>query len=301
MSKSSKEDPKKLSTLFLSFLLEVFFAVVTVYAALIANSVTLWTNAARASLGATLCVLAYFAARRIGSVKNSHFDYGLGKVEHLVSLFGGLVMFATLLIVGFQAGSRFLAPVAPQGTSVGILVLLVTFTLNFWLFRRFQRLRKSGDSPILLSQYLVYRNAVLASGIALAAVALASALPDHESLYYLDPIGAGILCFFLFQTGLTLTRDSIIQLIDAPLEEATQLAIDQQLIRHFSDYEQLHRIRTRRSGPTVFVEVFLSFDPALSIGEVLDRCQRLKRSLEKSISGSEVWIIPTAGSEMSPS
>jgi divalent metal cation (Fe/Co/Zn/Cd) transporter len=69
------------------------------------------------------------------------------------------------------------------------------------------------------------------------------------------------------------------------------LQIMERLIRHFDTYEQLQRIRTRRSGPVLFIEVFLEFDPAMTHGEALARAEQIRLDLESAIAGSEVAVV----------
>lgn len=58
------------------------------------------------------------------------------------------------------------------------------------------------------------------------------------------------------------------------------------------NYQRLNRIHSRRSGNQVFVEGLLEFDPALPVGEMIERSERIKNEIEGSISGSEVWVVP---------
>jgi len=66
-----------------------------------------------------------------------------------------------------------------------------------------------------------------------------------------------------------------------------------ELARHFHDYEELHGIRSRRSGAQVYVEIFLEFDPEKKVGEVQAVIDKLRRSIEEKIQGSKVTIAMT--------
>jgi divalent metal cation (Fe/Co/Zn/Cd) transporter len=58
------------------------------------------------------------------------------------------------------------------------------------------------------------------------------------------------------------------------------------------DYDRLHKIRTRRSGPRIYVEIFLQFDPLLLMGEVQQRIHKLQQSIGEIIPGADVSIRP---------
>jgi divalent metal cation (Fe/Co/Zn/Cd) transporter len=82
-------------------------------------------------------------------------------------------------------------------------------------------------------------------------------------------------------------------LLDASLSEHLQLRILRQLVERFDDYDRLHKIRTRRSGPRVYVEVFLQFNPALLMGEVQNRIDAITRQITQEIPGTEVVVVPS--------
>lgn len=293
MATTSKNTPTrgKLGTLILSAVGEVGFAALALASALLANSITLWTNAARVLLESTTCFLALYSAWQGRRVSLERYNYGLGKLENLASLFAGFVILATLILVGWNAVERWQEPVAPQGVGFGVGALGFALVWNLFMYLRFSRLKKNDASPVLDSQSVIYRNAVLATVISLVTVGLGLAFRGHAWAAYFDPVGAVLLCGFLLRAGASLTRRSLTQLLDAPLEEAAQLEIMGRLIRHYDSYRQLQRIRTRRSGPVVFIEVFLEFDPALPHGEVLARAERIRRDLEETIAGSEVAVV----------
>lgn len=282
----------KTQTVFISGSGEVIFAGLAITSAILANSVTLWTNAARVSLESMSCVLACYAVWKSNRISIESFNYGLGKLENLVSLFTSIVIFTTFLIVGWTAMNRLQAPVEVEGVGFGIVTLLIAAVCNSWLFSRFWKLRKVDASPIVDSLFVIYRNALMATGISLAAIIIASVFSEYTWGRYTDPAGAIILCGFLLKSGIYLLRQSLAPLLDSALDETVQLEITRQLVLHFHDYEQLNRIRTRRSGAGVFIEVFLEFDRELSHLDVLQQMARIRASLEEKVSGAEVTVVP---------
>ena len=90
----------------------------------------------------------------------------------------------------------------------------------------------------------------------------------------------------------SMASSSVGDLLDATVEETTQLRILRQLILRLDDYERLHKIRARRSGPRLYVEIFLEFDPLLLMGEVQKRIDAIRQDLESKIPGADVSIRP---------
>lgn len=46
------------------------------------------------------------------------------------------------------------------------------------------------------------------------------------------------------------------------------MVITRELVTHFDEYDNLHGIRSRRSGSHVFIDIFLECDPERKVGEV---------------------------------
>jgi divalent metal cation (Fe/Co/Zn/Cd) transporter len=126
------------------------------------------------------------------------------------------------------------------------------------------------------------------------ALALVAALVFRDKPWslYIDPIAALIGVGFLFYGAWSVMSSSVSDLLDATLDETLQLVIMRSLVEHFDDYDRLHGVRTRRSGPRVYVEVFLEFSPELSMGEVMQRVGRLRQAIGSSMPGADISIIP---------
>jgi divalent metal cation (Fe/Co/Zn/Cd) transporter len=96
----------------------------------------------------------------------------------------------------------------------------------------------------------------------------------------------------MLRAAYAIFSSSVDDLMDAALGETTQLQILNQLVRHMDDYERLHKVRTRRSGCHMFVEVFLDFEPNLRIAEAQTRIGRLRHAIAETVPGAEVSILP---------
>mgnify|MGYP000686870352 CR=1 FL=1 len=82
-------------------------------------------------------------------------------------------------------------------------------------------------------------------------------------------------------------------LSDKTLEETSQLVVLRELAVFFDDYEQIHGIRSRRSGNVVYLEVFLEFRAELPFGTVQETMDRIRTRLETHIGNSRVLVVPS--------
>lgn len=275
-----------------SLLVEASSFVLNLSAALMANSLTLWTNTLRVGLDLLATTFAFAVTRRIARGKDERFDYGLGKWENLSALVNAAVMVAAFFYISYLAVHRLRHPSHIEGAGLGIFVLVIFAGLNFWLFNRFRRLRKKDPSPVVHAQFVLYRNAATASLFSLCAV-IGATLSTNETVDMLfDVLGAGVIAVVIFYGMFTLLRQSLSALLDEALEESLQLRVMHALAESFSDYSQLRRIRTRRSGSRIFVDLFLEFPAEISTGDLLTRTADIKQCVENHVPNCETWVIP---------
>jgi len=266
--------------------------------ALMANSVTLWANTLRVGLDATATLFAWLVTHRIAQGKSHQFDYGLGKWENLSAFFNATVMLAALVFILFRSTLRFLHPESVTNAGFGLSLLVFFSLLNLWLLLRFWRLRRVDSSPVVEAQFVLYRNATTASLISLIAVAISWLAGENKWMAWFDPFGAMVICGVIFFGMITLFNKSLSAILDQTLDESLQLRILRGLAECYEDYRQLHGVRTRRSGNRIFVELFLEFEPVLSVQAVLVRAGKLKSLVEEMIPDTEVWVIPCGSSEV---
>ena len=73
-----------------------------------------------------------------------------------------------------------------------------------------------------------------------------------------------------------------------------QMVVNRHLIRHFDSYEMLDRVRSRRSGGDVFIEIFLAFDASRTVGDIQPLIDDLRQGIESEIRRSRVTVVSRA-------
>jgi len=127
----------------------------------------------------------------------------------------------------------------------------------------------------------------------LASLSLSLSFEHQSWAQYVDPAGSIMLLAVLAYTAYGVISMSVYDLLDGTLEESLQLAILRELAVHFYKYDNVHGIRSRRSGSNVYIELFLEFDSEQKMGDVQGVINEIKAGLEEKIPGSQVIIAPT--------
>ncbi len=236
--------------------------------------------------------LSWAAIRRINRGANQQFEYGMGKMENLVSLFVGLLMAVCLVLIIANAVRNILHPSHIAG--IGILISLVdqvvyTFVNgNLWIRNR--RAARDAASPLMDAQSRLFLTRMIGNVFILLSLGLSLSLRSFPWAVYIDPAASLIIGASILMAAMGLFSTSVSNLLDRTLEESDQIVILRELARHFDDYESLLAIRSRRAGTEVFIDILLEFDPEKKVGDVQKAIGDIRRSIEQAIRGSRVTI-----------
>ncbi len=286
---------EKERSVFLGLLLGLLVLVPDLIAVILANSVMLLSDLLKSGSETIATFLSYLAIRRVRQGKTFDYNYGQGKLENMSSLAVAGAMLVSWLIVTFSAIERFRHPAPIGRIGLALFVTGGSAVINVLIWRKNRRLALAEPSPIIESQWRLYRAKTAANICVLASLLLSSAFREKPWAAYIDPAGAVIVSGFLLLSAYRVITDSVYDLLDRTLDESLQLVILAELATWFNDYVALHGIRSRRSGSNVYIEIFMEFDGEQRMAEVQTLIDRMRASLEEKIKGSHVIIAPASG------
>jgi cation diffusion facilitator family transporter len=283
---------KALRGLFFAGLLDVLL---TTTAFLLANSGVLLADFLKTTIELIAITLSWIAIRRVNRGGGKKFEYGLGKLENISSLFVGLVMLLSFLIITANSVHSIIVPGHIQGIglwiSIGSQVIYLGINGGLWLKNK--RLSKVAPSPLMDSQTKLFLTRFIGNAFILLSLGLSMALSRFSWSEYIDPAASMVIALSILSATLGIFSSSLYDLLDRTLEEERQIVILAELARHFHDYEELHGIRSRRSGAQVYVEIFLEFDPEKKVSEIQQVIDSIRRDIEQKLQGSSVTIALT--------
>ena len=196
---------------------------------------------------------------------------------------------ATLVLPGrnskFQVNP---APVEGVGLYICLVAQVVFGLINWRVFR--QAKPQAKTSPLAASQARLFFTRLVGNVFILASLVASLTLNQYEWAHYIDPVASLLIACSILLAAAGVFKSSIFDLLDRSLEEEEQIRILAALVLHYHDFDNLHGIRTRRAGGRTFIEVFLEFNPALTMGQVQATVNSLQERLEQTVPGARVTI-----------
>ena len=286
---------EKQRTVFQSLVVDFLLWIPDIAAAILSGSIVLFADALKCANEILATFFAWLTLRKMAKGGAGAYDYGLGKFETITSIVTGGVMFISLALVFFIAIYRIIIPeeIVHEGAYLGVVLMVIGVCTNTWLWRKNASLYRQSPSPIIDSQWRLFRTKAFSDFSVLASLLATLALSHFSWSLYIDPLASFIIAGFLLSSGYRVITSSLPDLLDRTLDEELQMVIIRHLAEFFDDYTALHGIRSRRSGTNVYIEIFLEFDGNRKMAEVQESINRIRASLERNIPKSSVSIVPT--------
>lgn len=276
-------------------LLSLLALIVIGYTALTSNSVALLADLCNSALEFAADLVAFVTFRLLRSSRFSRMEYGLGKFENVAGLLIGLLMLLGALGLVVITIERFQNPEHLQGSGVVVAIagILALGILNAWMFQKTRRLAGDDATPIIEAQAKLFRSKMITDFV-LAAALLGGSVLGGSWAHNLDPLASVVIIVMMLMEAWHLASHAVRDLVDQTINESMQMVVNRHLIRHFDSYDNLDRVRSRKSGGDIFIEIFLAFDSRRTIGEIQPLIDDLRKGIEGEIRRSRVTVVSRA-------
>ncbi|XP_024010771.1 metal tolerance protein C1 isoform X2 [Eutrema salsugineum] len=152
----------------------------------------------------------------------------------------------------------------------------------YWITKRAGEKRGSG---LMMANAWHHRSDAISSVVALVGVG-GSILGVH----FLDPLAGLVVSAMIFKAGLETGHQSVLELVDAAIP-AQQLEPVRQTILQVEGVKGCHRLRGRRAGSSLYLDVHIVVDPFSSVSVAHEVGEYVRRQInENHPEVSEVFI-----------
>ncbi|MDY4386054.1 CDF family cation-efflux transporter FieF [Pectobacterium aroidearum] len=210
--------------------------------------------------------------------------FGHGKAESLAALAQSMFISGSALFLILTGLQHSLEPQTLHAPEVGMWVTLIALVATLLLVS-FQRwVVKRTHSQAVRADMLHYQSDLLMNGAILVALALSwKGITRADSLFALG-IGGYIL-----YSALRMGYDAVQSLLDRALPDDEHRDIAEVIV-NWPGIRGAHALRTRRSGPTRFIQLHLEMDDALPLVQAHQIADDLEQALLKRFPGADIII-----------
>ena len=134
------------------------------------------------------------------------------------------------------------------------------------------------------------RRHLLVNACTSAVICIGLLVIRYTGLTVIDPLLAFLAALVLLYEGYGHIKKSAGGIVDIRLTEKEEAIIREVLARHGEEYVQYHALRTRRSGPDLYVDLHLVVPRDQVIVKTHQICDLIERDLNNRLSGVNVLI-----------
>ena len=249
------------------------------------ESIAMLSTLVDSLLDALASIVNLVAVRHALTPADREHRFGHGKAEALAAMAQSAFIAGSAVLLLFQAGERLIHPRPLAAPEVGLWVMAVSIILTIvlvafqgWVVRQTKSVAISADS-------LHYKGDILVNLAVIAALVLGA----WFGWLYADPILGTAIAVYILYNAWQIVRDALDMLMDRELPDEDRKRVREIALSH-EEVESLHDMRTRRSGPTSFIQFHLVMDAELTLLKAHEVSDEVELELRRAFPDAEIMI-----------
>jgi len=251
---------------------------------LITGSVSVLASLVDSLMDAAASLINLAAVRYALRPADAEHRFGHGKAESLAGLAQATFIAGSAFFLMLHAIDRLLHPRSLESLGVGVAVMLFSILATVVLLGiQHYVIRRTGSTAIRADS-LHYASDLLSNASILIALLLA-----QLGWGGLDPLFAMGIGLYILYSAWQIGADAFQLLMDRELPAQLREQILRAALAHPS-VQGVHDLRTRKSGPTVFVQLHLELDEELTLLRAHDIADEVDARIRAAVPEAEIII-----------
>ena len=254
------------------------------------GSVSIISEAIHSSMDLIAAVIAFFSVQKSAEPPDAEHSFGHGKFEDISGLVEALLIFIAAILIIYEAGVKLLghsmAELRPEMLFIGIAVMGISALANWYVSHRLFIVAKESESIALESDAWHLRTDVYTSLGVFAGLVLIQLTGNPV----FDPLFALGVAVVIMKAAYDLTKRSLADLSDHSIPETDETRIKEINCEHSTIYPRIHDLKTRRSGPEIFIEFHLVVPGDISVAHSHDLTDHLESDLNTEYPRATITI-----------
>ncbi len=261
----------------IGLILNLFLSVLKFWAGVVAASQTLLADAVHSLSDCTTDVAVIVGSYYWSKPADENHPYGHRRLETLVTVFIGIVLFGAAIGIVWKAITTLNEPPAAPPGRLALFVVLFSIISKEILYRWMAAIGKRIKSPALAANAWHHRTDAISSIPALIAIGGAIILPAWTVL---DHVGAVVVSIFIFQAALKIAWPGLREMMETGASKETLDRIKGIACQNEA-VVQVHGLRTRYVGNNLQVDMHVVVDGSITVAKGHDIAEDVKARILK--------------------
>jgi cation diffusion facilitator family transporter len=262
-------------------------------AGLAVDSITLILDAAASLVILAVAFLMHFSIKKVHSPPDDLYNFGYGKYEPLtVAVQGGLIIATCVISINFAVQDIIHAEDI-HGYGLPVVATFISGLLGVFITGYLKKAGHRTNSAMLRTASLHWHaDTVLSFGVCAGFLCgLGLQILGYRNITpYVDPVMAILLALYFIQAPIKSIFHNVSELLDAvppkDIRDRVKQVVDLYKPKSFG----IHRVRTRKAGERIFVDICFIVLPNITINEVEELANSFERDLKQHLPNSDVVV-----------
>ena len=259
----------------------------------ITGSVSILSDAAHSISDLIGSVIMTFSVHLSGRPPDRDHQYGHEKIENVSGVIEGLLVFGVAGWIIYEALNRLVTGVELQHLGLGAAVMATAAVFNLFVASILKRSARASRSVALEANAThLYTDVYTTAGVfaGLVIIMAGGRLFPGYNLTWLDPVIALGVALLILSAAYRITRKSFRPLMDAAASPRELSRINQALEEFSGRGVDFHQLRTRRAGPSLYVDLHMGCRPGVSLERGHGLSHELKARLQEMLPYASALI-----------
>jgi ferrous-iron efflux pump FieF len=184
-----------------------------------------------------------------------------------------------------EAIRRIANPEPIQSTTTGIVIMVISTMIILTLLAYQQHVIRRTNSMSIKADFLHYLNDMVVNGLVIFSLVLCCTLNYH----WIDGVASIVIALYILFAAFCLGRDAAGELMDLELNDDARQKI-LKIIRATPLVSGVHDLRSRRSGPDVFIEAHVEMPANMTLHDAHEVTDQLEHALKVEFPNAHITL-----------
>ena len=254
---------------------------------LLSGSIGIISEAVHSSSDLIAAVIAFYSVREAAKPADLKHRYGHEKVENVSGVAEGMLIFLAAVVIIYEAVQKLMHGLHIDHLWLAIGVMGVSAAANIGVSQFLYPIARKTESAALEADAAHLRTDVYTS----LGVAAGLILVRLTGKTFFDPVLAIVIALVIIHTAYKLMSASTRVLLDEALPD-DELAVIRETVReHKGDLiVGYHQLRTRQAGSKRHIDLHITVDDDLTIGQAHDIAEHIIADIQRRIPNAQVLV-----------
>ncbi|MDP3981460.1 MAG: cation diffusion facilitator family transporter [Chlamydiota bacterium] len=201
--------------------------------------------------------------------------YGHRRIQTLITIIIGIVLLFVAIGIGYKSIITLTEKHLAHPGWIALSGPFLSILLKEVLYRWTVKIGTATKSPAVVANAWHHRSDALSSIPVFISVLVSAINPDWV---YFDHIGAFIVALFILKVSWDIIKPQLLELTEhaASPRDLNEIKM---IVQNIKEVKTFHKIRTRKMGSEILLDLHIEVDPKLTVKEGHDISKKVKNNL----------------------